>query len=253
MTTYDTLRSIPNYFHARQDQSAEHFVNVGAIEREVSTVTGAGLAVFGLSRRSIRGLLLAGLGGVMIYRGVSGHCHAYQALGVNTNHDEGASPNDYFRRGIHVVEVFTVNKPASELFNFWRDFTNLPKFMTHLESVEVLDNTHSRWTAKGPAGSRVTWDAEIINEEPDRVIAWRSLAGADVDNSGSVRFVDAPGNRGTEVRVVIEYIPPAGRLGKYVAMLFGEAPEQTIREDLRRFKQLMKSGEVAMTKGEMQS
>src|SRR5438045_2754694 len=114
--------------------------------------------------------------------------------------------------------------------------------MRHLESVQMLDDKKSRWTAKGPAGSTVAWDAEIINEEPDRLIAWRSLAGAEVDNAGSVRFIPLPGDQGTEVKVAIDYIPPAGRIGKAAASLFGRSPEQEIADDLRRFKWVMEAG-----------
>jgi uncharacterized membrane protein len=247
-TTTDFQTGTQTY--SQTDEATQHFVNVGRTERQISAIGGGALALLGLTRGSIPGLLLAGLGGALVYRGVSGHCPAYSALGTNTNHDEAPPPEAYFQRGIHVVQAFTVNKPAAELFRFWRNFSNLPQFMSHLDSVEVLDDRRSRWTAKGPAGTRVSWEAEIINEEPDRVIAWKSLGGSDVDNSGSVRFVDAPGDRGTEVRVVMDYIPPAGRLGKFVAMLFGEAPEQTIKEDLRRFKRLMEAGLIPTIEGQ---
>jgi len=236
---------------ATNDQSQpQGFVNVGRTERQVSAVAGGALALFGLTRGSLPGLLLAGLGGALVYRGISGHCHGYQALGIDTNHDGPAEPEEYFNRGIHVEECFSVQKSADELYRFWRNFENLPRFMSHLESVQVLDDRRSRWTAKGPAGSHVTWDAEIINEEEVGLIAWRSLAGADVDNAGSVRFVDSPTGRGTEVRVVIDYIPPAGRLGSWVAKLFGEEPSIQIRDDLRRFKQLMETGEIPTTEGQ---
>jgi uncharacterized membrane protein len=124
--------------------------------------------------------------------------------------------------------------------------------MRHLEAVTVLDGNRSHWVAKAPAiaGGKVEWDAEIINDEPNALIAWRSLANADVDNTGSVRFVPAPSERGTEVKVVIDYIPPAGRLGSWVAKLFGEEPQQQIQEDLRRFKRLMETGEVPTTQGQ---
>ncbi len=248
-TASELLHRTQDYFD-RSESSKNHFVNVGKTERQISAIGGGALALYGLTRGSLGGLVLAGIGGALVYRGVTGNCPAYSALGTNTNHDEGAAPEQYFDRGIHVTQSFTVGKPAAELFKFWRNISNLPSVMTHLESVEVLDDKRSRWTATGPAGTRVSWDAEIINEEPDRVIAWRSLGGADVDNSGSVRFVDAPGDRGTEVRVAMDYIPPAGRLGKLVATLFGEAPEQTIKEDLRRFKRLMETGLIPTTKGQ---
>jgi uncharacterized membrane protein len=122
--------------------------------------------------------------------------------------------------------------------------------MKHVESVSVLDEKRSHWVVRGPAGSTVEWDAEIINDEPNALIAWRSLDNAEVDNAGSVRFVPGPEGRGTEVRVVLDYIPPAGRVGKWVARLFGEEPSQQIHEDLRRFKRLMETGEIPTIEGQ---
>lgn len=148
------------------------------------------------------------------------------------------------RRAIHVRKAITVSREREELYRFWRDFSNLPRFMTHLESVEVLDDRASRWRARAPAGTTVEWDAEIVEEREDELIAWRSLQHADVSNRGSVRFVPAPGGRGTEVHVELEYEPPGGKLGAIVAKLFGEEPGQQVETDLRRFKQVMEVGEV---------
>lgn len=148
------------------------------------------------------------------------------------------------QRGVHVREATTVNRPREEVYRFWRDFGNLPRFMDHLESVEVLDDVRSRWKAKAPAGARVEWDAEIVEDRENELISWRSLQHADVSNSGSVRFVPAPGNRGTEVHVELRYQPPGGNLGAIVAKLFGEEPSQQVKGDLRRFKQVMEVGEV---------
>src|SRR5690606_40765947 len=138
------------------------------------------------------------------------------------------------------------------LYHYWRQFDNLPHFMKHVKEVRQIDDKRSHWVVSGPANMSIEWDAEIINETPNELIAWRSVEGAQVDNSGSVRFISAPGDRGTELRVVIDYIPPAGILGKWFASLFGEAPEQTVREDLRRFKQLMATGELASIEGQSQ-
>ena len=146
--------------------------------------------------------------------------------------------------GIHVTKQVTVNKPPAECYAFWKDFRNLPRFMSHLESVEVLDERHSRWTAKAPAGGTVTWDAETVFDRPNELIGWRSLEGADVPNTGSVRFTPAPGGRGTEIIVELRYDPPGGRVGAAIAKLFGEEPSQQVGGDLRRFKQVMELGEV---------
>jgi uncharacterized membrane protein len=150
----------------------------------------------------------------------------------------------------HVESSVAINRAPADLYRFWRDFQNLPRFMPHLRSVQVDTGQRSHWVAQGPAGTTVAWDAEIIDDRPDALIAWRSLAGADVDQAGSVRFEEAPGGRGTFVRVCMEYYPPGGALGTVVATLFGEEPGQHIQEDLRRFKQLMETGETATTAGQ---
>jgi uncharacterized membrane protein len=143
--------------------------------------------------------------------------------------------------GTGVVRAVTVNLPRPEVYAFWREFENFPRFMKHLESVTVLDSRRSHWVAKAPVGTRIEWDAEIIADEPNSHIAWRSIGEAEVDNSGSVHFSDAPGDRGTEVLVQLSYDAPAGGLGKVVAKMFGEEPEQQVREDLRRFKAIIET------------
>lgn len=224
--------------------------NVGTIERLASGVVGCALAVHGIRQRSLGGLFEAAIGGVLIDRGLRGHSRLYDSLHLDTAGAEPARPEEYFEHGIHVQESVTINKRADELYRFWRDLTNLPQIMRHLDSVTPIDDKRSHWVAKGPVGIAISWDAEIINDEPNQTIAWRSLAGAIVPNSGSVRFVPAPGDRGTEVHVTLDYIPPAGRLAVLVAKLFGEEPGQQVREDLRRFKQIMEAGEAPTTEGQ---
>ena len=153
-------------------------------------------------------------------------------------------------QGRRVESSIAINRAPAHLYRFWRDFQNLPRFLPHLRSVRVDTAQLSHWVAQGPAGTTVTWDAEIIDDRPDALIAWRSLAGADVDQAGSARFEEAPGGRGTFVRVCMEYHPPGGALGTVVATLFGEEPGQHIQEGLRRFKQLMEAGETATTAGQ---
>ena len=151
------------------------------------------------------------------------------------------------KRGIHAQASCIVNREPDEVYSFWRNFQNLPRFMRHLESVEDLGDGRSHWVAKGPAGMNVEWDATIIADEPGRVITWRSLENSDVDNAGAVRFERAPGGRGTIVRVNLEYNPIGGVIGAAVAKLFGEEPEQQLDDDLRRFKQVMEVGEVVVS------
>ena len=149
--------------------------------------------------------------------------------------------------GIHAKGSCVVNRPPNEVYSFWRNFENLPRFMRHLESVVDLGDGRSHWKVRGPAGMEVEWDATIIADVPNEVITWRSLGGSDVDNAGAVRFERAAGGRGTIVRVNIEYNPIAGVLGAAVAKLFGEEPKQQLDDDLRRFKQVLEVGEVVVS------
>ena len=146
--------------------------------------------------------------------------------------------------------TLTINRSREDLYEAWRNFTNLPRWMKHLKSVEVMGDRRSHWVASGPAGSTVEWNADISEDRPNEMIAWRSVEGSDVDHSGVVRFEPAPGNRGTMVTVEMRYAPPGGTLGSAVAAWFGEDPAQSIKMDLRRFKQVMETGEVITTEGQ---
>jgi len=149
--------------------------------------------------------------------------------------------------GVHVKKSMTINRAPEELYQFWRNFGNLALVMSHVESITEVGERLSHWQVKAPGGMTVEWDAEIIEDQPNVMIAWQSLAHADVDNSGVVRFQPAPGGKGTEIHVELKYKPPAGKLGAMIAKLFGEEPEQQIDDDLRRFKQLMEAGEVVVS------
>lgn len=158
-----------------------------------------------------------------------------------------ASPAGASRRraeaGVCVCQAITINRSVDEVYRFWRDFQNLPRFMSHLDSVTATGERSSRWKAKGPAGTALEWEADVIEDVPNQRIAWRTLRG-DVDHSGSVRFLPAPGGRGTEVHIELQYRPPAGAVGAILARLFGALPEQQIERDLRAFKQVLETGEV---------
>ncbi len=230
-------------------------VNVNDTERWVSAVGGGALVLYGLTRRSLPGLALALAGGGLFYRGATGHCYTYSALGVTTlkeNQGHSRVASVPHKKGIRVEKAVTINRAPEELYRFWRNFENLPRFMNHLESVRVLDGDgkRSHWKAKAPLGTSVEWDAEIINEVENRLIGWRSLEGADVPNAGSVRFEPATGGRGTVVKVNLEYDPPAGVVGAAFAKLFGEEPTAQVQEDLRHFKQVMEAGEMPTTEGQ---
>jgi len=179
------------------------------------------------------------------YRGLPGHCHLYGALGVNTAEHHGPATSIPAGHGYKVEESVTVHRTAAELFAMWRRLDQLPRFMKNLKEVRTLDGNRSHWVAQGPLGAPAEWDAEIINERPNELIAWRSLPGSTVDTAGSVHFEPAAG--GTQVRVVLKYDPPGGKLGAAAAWVLGAAPEEQLRSDLRRFKQLAEAEEEAGT------
>jgi uncharacterized membrane protein len=211
--------------------------SVSDAERWGTLIGGGALVLLGLKQGSLRGALTALTGGGLIYRGVTAQTGIQETLGMNDS--------------IRVEKTVTIsNKSPEELYQFWRNFENLPHFMKHLKYVNVINEKRSHWIATAPMGGSVEWDAEIINEQENRLIAWASVEGADVDNSGFVRFQPAVGNRGTEVKVVIEYNPPGGAVTATLAKLFGEEPKQQIGDDLRRFKMLMEAGEIATNEGQ---
>jgi len=146
-----------------------------------------------------------------------------------------------------LTKAITIRRDPHDVYQFWRDFRHFPSFMSHVGSIAVLDDRRSHWTVRGPAGHSVEWDAEITEDQPDRTIAWRSLPGAHVENSGRVRFAPAPGDRGTEVRIEMHYAPPAGELGVTIARLFGQEPRQQVQADLRKLKQVLETGEVVQS------
>ncbi|HEX2910587.1 MAG TPA: SRPBCC family protein [Chloroflexia bacterium] len=253
----DLLKKLNNNLHelwpgkANTASQKPQNVNISDQERLISSIAGGMLVVYGVTRFSLPGLAIAGVGADLLYRGSSGQSLFYKLMKVNTSR-QGENPNSAVKaaRSIKVRRAMTINKPAEELYNFWRNFENLPRIMEHLESVRTLDDKRSHWIAKAPAGTVVEWDAEIINEKPNELIAWQSLSGASVANAGSVQFKPAPGDNGTEVLVEIDYEPPAGPIGAVVAKLFGEEPGQQVQEDLRHFKQMMEAGEIPTTKGQ---
>src|SRR5438477_5049613 len=165
----------------------EHNTNMGTVERVASVVGGGVLTWYGLRRRSAAGYAMAALGGDLLRRGATGHSFLYEAIGVRTREiGQGAHVSVPYELGVRVDKVITVNKPREEVYGFWRQFENLPRFMRHLESVKDLGFGRSHWVAKGPAGRTVEWDAEIIMEKANELISWRSLEGSGVQNAGSV-------------------------------------------------------------------
>ena len=165
------------------------------------------------------------------------------AKGAHATEDRPVPDVDSYREV--VGQSVTIDRPREELYRFWRELSNLPRFMEHLESVRVIDDRRSHWSVSAPGGDRVQWDAEIVEDVPGETIAWRSLEGADVRNGGRITFRDGPPGRGTRVSATIAYDPPGGTVGKLVAKLLQEEPQIQARRDLRRLKQLMETGEVS--------
>jgi uncharacterized membrane protein len=203
---------------------------------------------YGVSRRSLPGLLMAAGAAPLAYRGATGKWPGALESLVAWRGDTRTALSG--SKGIHVRESIRLECPVDEVYRFWARLENLPTFMDNLVGVTDLGGGRSHWIARGPGGLRIEWDAEIINEIQNKVLAWKSLPGGDVVSAGSVTFEPARGDdRGTQLTVTLQYQPPAGSFGAIVASAFGREPSQTIREDLRRLKQLLEAGELAKAAG----
>lgn len=242
------MQNQPVISELQQTVGPSETVNVSQQERVISMIAAPVLAVVGLKRGGFTGFLLGLIAAELAYRGTTGHSPVYRALGINT---AVASQHRYadisvpHKQGIHLERSIYIARPKGELFSFWRNLSNLPRFMPALEVVRELSDTQSHWVAKGPLGfTRVSWDAEIVNEVPNEVIGWRSVEGSMVANAGSVRFESTPDNLGTMVHVEMEYVLPAGLIGKLIAASAGASPEHKVEESLQSFKILMETGEL---------
>ncbi len=217
---------------------------MGDNERLLVSLGGAALLLRGLKRGDWAGLAAAAAGSGLLYMGATGRNPLAQAFGIRF-----VETRDCGRR-VEVVKSMTINRPAAELFAFWRDLRNLPRIMPHLRSIDVITEKRSHWIVDAPAGFTAEWDAEVVNEKPGTLIAWQSCDGSDVANWGVVRFAEAPGGRGTEVMVELEYEPLAGTAGVALAKVLGEEPSQQVEDGLRHFKQIMETGEVPTVEGQ---
>lgn len=215
--------------------------NVANPERAASIFVGGLLAYYGLrNRRSTAGWVSSAVGGFLLERGVTGRCLAYRAIGVDT-----ATPAP-----VHLRQAIQVMKPAREVYSFWRDLANLPRFMKHVRSVEVHEGGRSHWVVELTPGQVLEWDAVIVDDRPGERIAWRSVEEAVVDHAGEVRFTELPAGRGTGLEVELAYRPPAGPLGAAAAHLLKRVNAQEVREDLRRFKNVIETGEIPRIAGQ---
>ena len=226
---------------ALNDRSA----SVADAETWLALGTGALLLLIGASRRSAVGACLAVSSAPLLYRGITGRWPGGLSGHLQPDSTKTALSG---ARGVHVRESVRLELPVADVYQFWRRLENLPRFMTHLNRVTQGSDGKSHWVAAGPAGLAVQWEAEVINEIENRVLAWRSLPGSEIVTAGSVNFDTARGGRGTQVSVHLQYAPPAGKAGALVASLFGREPSQTVREDLRHFKQMLEAGEIPRAK-----
>ena len=218
--------------------------NVGDLERMISMGAGVGLAAVGLARGRWDGLLLTALGAGLAWRGYTGRCQCYAALGIDTARHNPATAVPA-QQGEKVEKTITICRPPAEIYQFWRQLEKLPRVMKNLKRVEPIDSQRSHWVAKGPLGPDVEWDAEIINERENEMIAWRSLHGGDIDTAGSIHFKPSSREGCTDIVLSMKYNPPAGKAGAQVASWLGEGLEQKLEEDLHRLKELMESGALA--------
>jgi uncharacterized membrane protein len=232
-----------------QEERADSSQNIGDIQRLISAISGIGLIVEGWRRRSLAGGALAVGGLSLLYRAASGYCPALGAAGIDMR--ASGDTNRLGRRKVHsqqatkITKSIDIARPANELYRFWRTLDNLPRIMSHLESVQVINDRLSHWVVKTIAGlPTIEWDAEIINDVENERIGWRSLNDADVDHAGSVEFEPIDDGRKTRVTVTLQYAPLAGRLGTAVAKFVGQDPEFKIADDLQKFKESMEAGRV---------
>lgn len=221
--------------------------NVGSLDRVISAVAGIAVVAYSVVKavRSPWRAVFALAGAPLLARAIRGYSGLYDLLGVSSVHKKDQHSGAEPELSKYVEASETIQVAPLELYNFWKQFDNLPRFMEHLERVERLPDGGWRWVAKAPAGKDVEWEADVTQDISGRLIAWRSRPGSQIANEGTVEFVQAPGDRGTEVRVRLMYEPPAGSLGVLVARLFGEEPKQQITDDLMRLKRLIEIGEIS--------
>lgn len=224
--------------------------NLSDVERAGSAAVGAAVIALGFDAKG-PGLASLLSGGYLLYRAATGHCPVYQALNVSTAPELPKVRGLAMKQaaGHEVSHAVTINRPAPEIYNFWRDYRNLPKVMTHLVRVDGT-GAKSHWVARGPLGMTFEWDAETTLDITNREIAWRSVEGADVDTTGSVQFKELPHGRGTEVRLTMRYAPPGGKAGVLISKLFGQSPDAQIKADLRNVKNLLETGEIPTVTGQ---
>lgn len=212
-------------------------MNAADVEHIGAIVTGVLLLAVGVTKKGLKGRLFRMAGGSLVYRGAQGYKKLYRALGLSM----AEKPSGIGRQNIRVETSIVVDRPVSEVYRIWRNLENLPVFMEHLVEVREIDDVRSHWVATAPAGMVIEWDAKIVNDVENKLIAFETQEGSGVDMAGSTHF-DALGKNATKVRVVLRYDPPADMLGVWISKIFRSDPQHEIDEDLRRFKRIMELG-----------
>ncbi len=241
--TYRAGTHHPEMVESDGRRPSRHQRNISEREQWVSLIGGGACAIYGLTSRSSLSWIGLAAGASLLYRGWTGHCGVYDTLGVDTSKSHGVGVRA--GRGRQVQRCVHVNRDRNEVYSSWRDLANLPKWMHHLESVQVLDDERSHWVARGPMGKQLSWDAEIITDRPGEVLAWQSLPGSQVHTAGSVHFTPPANGEGTELVVTLKYDPPGGATLAGLANLLRQGLEQELGEDLRRFKQMIEADGIA--------
>lgn len=217
--------------------------NVGDEGRVASLVAGLGLTFYGLHRGSWIGAASFLVGASLLHRGWTGYCALYEQLGIDSTGKPQDRPGVRAQHGRKIVAKIEVNRDRRDVYDFWRNFQNLPRVMRHLKAVAPIDGTRSRWTAYAPLGQTLSWEAEIINERYDEMIAWQSVPGSQVATAGSVHLDDSSSGKGTEITITLKYDPPGGHLADRIAHLLGQSLEDELKSDLHAFKKSLESDE----------
>lgn len=226
----------------RSAESGAPRTNLGKNERILSVVGGGALAALGLRRKGVQGTILGLAGATLVHRGVTGYCNVYAALGIDRSHEPTRPAKPDAGAGFRGTARTAIQRPARELYDFWRDFTTAPRFRDAITRVEILDENTSRWTAAGPMGRSFQWTSRLTDDRPGEYIAWESIEPSDIPNRGSVRFTPFGDGTQSEVRYTVEIDAPGGVVGQTILGLFHSMPQAMLEDDLRRFRELMEAG-----------
>lgn len=249
-TTQVATRTEQEIASLQNDPRKPDYINIGRIERWLSALGGGTLLVYGLGRLDLKGLFIGLMGGGLLFRGMKGHSHLYQALDISTVEESPSTRKRLPWKGVRVCRSVTIERSAPDLYRFWRDVEKAPLYMLNLESVRTTDSTHSYWIARMPGGKTIAWAAEITQDQPDRQIAWRVRGKSLLGSQGQVRFEPTDNQRGTVVTAEIDFPVLGGAIGSSLGKIFAYVPEQIVHENLRRFKELMEAGEIPIIKGQ---